>query len=51
MHFCVARGDKALRIELTANPLAIGFYEKLGFVQLHETLTRFDPALAMSYAL
>ncbi len=49
--FCVARAEKALRIKVTANPLRIGFYGKPGSVQLPETLARFGPALAMSYAL
>jgi GNAT superfamily N-acetyltransferase len=49
--FLVARAEKALRVEVTANPLATGFYEKLGFTHLHETPTRFGPGVRMSYQL
>lgn len=49
--FRLAHAEKAVRVEVTANLLAIGFYEKLGFLHLHETQTRFGPALRMSYQL
>jgi hypothetical protein len=42
--FCVARAEEAARIEVTANVLATGFYEKRGFSHLHEAQTRFGPA-------
>jgi GNAT superfamily N-acetyltransferase len=49
--FCVARAEEAARIEVTANILATGFYEKLGFSRLHETHTRFGPAQRMRYLI
>jgi GNAT superfamily N-acetyltransferase len=49
--FRIARGDGALSIEVTANPLALRFYEKLGFSHLEETQTRFGPAQRMRYLL
>jgi GNAT superfamily N-acetyltransferase len=49
--FCVARAEDAARIEVTANILATGFYEKLGFSHLYETQTRFGPAQRMRYLI
>jgi GNAT superfamily N-acetyltransferase len=46
-----ARAENARTIEVTANPLAVGFYRKFGFVDLHETQTRFGSARRMRYYL
>jgi len=35
------------RLEVTANPQALGFYEKLGFVAVGVVPTRFRPAIRM----
>lgn len=43
----IARKQGALRIEVTANEHALGFYEKSGFVFDREVETRFGPALRM----
>jgi hypothetical protein len=41
-------GDRGTRrIEVTANPHALGFYEKAGFVVAHDVRTRFGPASRM----
>jgi len=39
-----ARAKGAERLEVTANPHALGFYEKLGFVDAGLDETRFGPA-------
>jgi ribosomal protein S18 acetylase RimI-like enzyme len=43
----VARSDAATRLEVTANPRAIGFYEKLGFQPGETVQTRFGAGLRM----
>ena len=43
----VAREEGANRVEVTANPHALGFYEKLGFFFVGTTETRFGPAARM----
>jgi ribosomal protein S18 acetylase RimI-like enzyme len=43
----VARSDGATRLEVTANPRAIGFYEKLGFQPGETVQTRFGAGLRM----
>jgi ribosomal protein S18 acetylase RimI-like enzyme len=43
----VARSDQAMRLEVTANPRAIGFYEKLGFQPGETVQTRFGAGLRM----
>ncbi len=35
------------RLEVTANPRALGFYEKVGFVAVGEVPTRFGPGIRM----
>jgi GNAT superfamily N-acetyltransferase len=47
----IARAQGAFSIDVTANPLALRFYEKLGFSHLEETQTRFGPAQRMRYLL
>jgi GNAT superfamily N-acetyltransferase len=47
----IARAHAALSIEVTANPLALRFYEKIGFSLLDQTQTRFGPAQRMRYLL
>jgi GNAT superfamily N-acetyltransferase len=47
----MARHQRAGRIEVTANPKAAGFYEKLGFVADGPVATRFGPALRMHFDL
>jgi GNAT superfamily N-acetyltransferase len=42
-----ARGRGATRMEVTANPRAVGFYEKVGFVASGPVATRFGPGLRM----
>ena len=37
----------ASRVEVTANPRALGFYEKVGFVTVGTTETEFGPAIRM----
>ena len=39
--------DGASRLEVTANPRALGFYQRVGFVADGEVPTRFRPALRM----
>jgi GNAT superfamily N-acetyltransferase len=41
----LARG--VTRLEVTANPRALGFYERVGFVADHEVPTQFGPAIRM----
>jgi len=43
----IARKRGARRIEVTANPHALAFYEKAGFVAGREIETRFGPAPRM----
>ena len=43
----IARRAGAVAIEVTANPDALGFYERLGFAAGDEVQTRFGPALRM----
>lgn len=43
----IARGQGVRRLEVTANPRAVGFYEKVGFVSGAVVRTRFGPALRM----
>jgi ribosomal protein S18 acetylase RimI-like enzyme len=47
----MARAERALAIEVTANLLAQDFYAKLGFTRLAEVQTRFDKAWRMSRSL
>jgi GNAT superfamily N-acetyltransferase len=47
----LARTERSDAIEVTANPLAVSFYTKLGFVPLCETPTQFGPALRMRCSL
>jgi len=42
-----AREGGISRIEVTANPRALGFYERLGFVAVGEVPTRFGPGIRM----
>ena len=43
----VARAHAATRLDVIANPRAVGFYEKLGFRHAGEVPTRFGPGLRM----
>ena len=43
----MARHHGMPRIEVTANPNALDFYEKTGFVTDHTTQTEFGPGLRM----
>jgi len=43
----IARAAGVERIEVTANPRALGFYERLGFVAMGEVPTRFGPGIRM----
>ena len=45
--FETAREQGLMRIEVTANPHALGFYEKVGFVTNGMTQTRFGPGHRM----
>jgi GNAT superfamily N-acetyltransferase len=47
----IARHRGVKRLEVTANPRAVGFYEKVGFVADGEVTTQFGPALRMSLAV
>jgi GNAT superfamily N-acetyltransferase len=47
----MARAEHALMIEVIANPLAQGFYMRLGFIALREVQTRFGKAWRMSLSL
>ena len=49
--FAVAKGEGISRIEVTANPRAIGFYERLGFLGTGVVQTRFAPGLRMQVTL
>lgn len=42
-----ARGEGASAMEVTANPNALGFYEKLAFSRIGEVQTRFGPGVRM----
>jgi hypothetical protein len=42
-----ARAAGAVRIDVTANPDAVAFYESVGFVAVGEAETRFGPAPRM----
>jgi GNAT superfamily N-acetyltransferase len=42
-----ARGEGATAMDVTANPQAVQFYARFGFVCLHETPTQFGPAWRM----
>jgi GNAT superfamily N-acetyltransferase len=44
----IATERGASRIEVDANPQAVGFYERMGFIALGEARTRFGPAPRMS---
>ena len=46
-----AREQGAVRIEVTANPQAVEFYEAVGFVTVGEDVTRFGPAARMALDL
>jgi GNAT superfamily N-acetyltransferase len=46
-----ARAEGAMRISVIANPRAVGFYERLGFVAGEPATTRFGPAVWMHLAL
>jgi GNAT superfamily N-acetyltransferase len=46
-----ARIQGARRIEVIANPRAVGFYEKLGFLAGEQVPTRFGPGLRMRLEL
>ncbi len=46
-----AATEGANRVTVTANPRALGFYERLGFRITGETSTRFAPAPRMTLAL
>ena len=46
-----ARREGAVAIDVTANPRAYGFYEKLGFTYGAPAETRFGPALRMHLGL
>jgi len=43
----IARGRGTGRVEVTANPHALAFYEKAGFVVYREVVTRFSTAPRM----
>ena len=43
----IARGRGASRVEVTANPHALVFYESVGFAVDHEVQTRFGPGSRM----
>ena len=43
----IARGQGVRRLEVTANPRAVGFYEKVGFTSGAVVRMRFGPALRM----
>lgn len=47
----IARASALRRLEVTAKPRAIAFYEKVGFVTVGEATTRFGPAIRMHRAL
>ena len=49
--FSMAREQGVRRIEVTSNPRAVGFYEKIGFVADGPVPTRFGPALRMHVEL
>jgi len=46
-----ARAAGARRIDVVANPNALGFYRKVGFRAVGEVATRFGPGLAMTLEL
>ena len=46
-----AREQGFIQVEVTANPHALGFYEKVGFVSSGMTETRFGPGHRMSLAV
>ena len=46
-----ARDQGLTRVEVTANPHALGFYEQVGFVANGMTQTRFGPGHRMSIAV
>lgn len=43
----MARDREVHRVEVTANPHALAFYQRIGFVVGHEVQTRFGPAPRM----
>jgi GNAT superfamily N-acetyltransferase len=43
----IARDRGMVRLEVTANPRALGFYEKVGFVAAGEVPTQFGPGIRM----
>jgi ribosomal protein S18 acetylase RimI-like enzyme len=47
----IARGRGIDRVEVTANPHALAFYEKAGFVVYREVVTRFRTAPRMRLAV
>jgi RimJ/RimL family protein N-acetyltransferase len=49
--FSIARDQGVQRIEVTSNPRAVGFYERIGFVADGLAPTRFGPALRMHLEL
>jgi predicted N-acetyltransferase YhbS len=46
----IARERGATRIDVSANPQAVGFYERVGFVSVGEAQTQFGPAPRMTLA-
>jgi GNAT superfamily N-acetyltransferase len=46
-----ARSRAVSRIEVTANPHALSFYENEGFIADHDTETRFGPSARMHLAV
>ncbi len=40
-------GAGVSRLEVTANPRALGFYERVGFVRVGEVPTQFGPGIRM----
>jgi GNAT superfamily N-acetyltransferase len=46
-----ARDQGMVRLEVTANPRALGFYEKVGFVTVGEVRTQFGPGIRMHQTL
>ena len=47
----IARDQGMVRLEVTANPRALGFYEKVGFVIVGEVRTQFGPGIRMHRSL
>ena len=47
----IARASGVSRLEVTANPRAVGFYEKVGFAAQGSASTRFGPGVRMNMDL